>query len=161
MTQSRTHLGQAATVVVPVRDQDAALAFYVVETLGMKKVNDFTYPTGERWLEVSPAEGSSNLCLVLARPERSAGVETGVVLSSNDVLAHLAHLAAFRAHGLDVESNHCVRVRSSGGAAHRWRACRRSVVCATLTPTPSPSSPRPDATISPWSSRVSARRRRR
>jgi catechol 2,3-dioxygenase-like lactoylglutathione lyase family enzyme len=80
-----------ATVVVPVTDQAAALSFYV-ETLGMQKINDFTYPTGERWLEVSPAKGSSNLRLVLSRPERPAGIETGVVLTSNDVLADMAAL---------------------------------------------------------------------
>src|SRR3954452_22520865 len=69
MTQSRTHLGQVATIVIPVSDQDAALAFYV-DVLGMDKVNDFAYPSGERWLEVSPARGSSNLCLVRSRPDR-------------------------------------------------------------------------------------------
>lgn len=99
MTQSGTHIGQVATIVVPVTDQDAALAFYV-EILGMQKVNDFTYPTGERWLEVSPAKGSSNLCLVASRPERPAGIETGVVLFSADVLADLA---ALRAQGVDVD----------------------------------------------------------
>jgi lactoylglutathione lyase len=99
MTQSQTHIGQVATIVVPVTDQDAALAFYV-EILGMQKVNDFTYPTGERWLEVSPARGSSNLCLVISRPERPAGIETGVVLFSGDVLADLA---ALRAQGVDVD----------------------------------------------------------
>ena len=45
MTDSGVHIGQVATIVVPVTDQDAALAFYV-EVLGMQKVNDFTYPTG-------------------------------------------------------------------------------------------------------------------
>jgi catechol 2,3-dioxygenase-like lactoylglutathione lyase family enzyme len=99
MTLSETHIGQVATIVVPVTDQDAALAFYV-DILGMRKVNDFTYPTGERWLEVSPAKGSSNLCLAVSRPERPAGNETGVVLFSADVLADLA---AFRAQALDVD----------------------------------------------------------
>jgi hypothetical protein len=66
----------------------------------MEKVNDFTYPTGERWLEVSPTEGSANLCLVLSRPERPVGIETGVVLFSADVLGDLA---AFRAQGLEVD----------------------------------------------------------
>lgn len=83
MTQSGTHIEQVATIVGPVMDQDAALAFYV-EILGMQKVNDFTYPTGERWLEVLPAKASSNLCLVASRPERPAGIETGVVLFSAD-----------------------------------------------------------------------------
>jgi catechol 2,3-dioxygenase-like lactoylglutathione lyase family enzyme len=99
MAESRTHLGQVATIVIPVSDQAAALAFYVA-TLGMQKVNDLTYPSGERWLEVSPAKGSSNLCLVLSRPERPSGIETGVVLFSSDIFADLA---AFRAQGLDVD----------------------------------------------------------
>jgi uncharacterized protein len=93
------HLTGVATVVVPVTDQDEALAFYVGR-LGMRKINDFTYETGERWLEVSPAEGSANLCLVAARPERPAGIETGVVLMSADVLGDLA---ALRAEGVDVD----------------------------------------------------------
>lgn len=93
MTESGTRIDQVATIVVPVTDQDAALAFYT-DVLGMQKASDFTYPTGERWLEVSPASGSANLCLVLARPERPAGVETGIVLLSADVVSDLA---AFRA----------------------------------------------------------------
>ncbi len=68
----------------------------------MQKGSDFTYPTGERWLEVSPAKGSANLCLVVSRPERPAGIETGVVLFSADVLADLAD---FRAQGLDVDEH--------------------------------------------------------
>ena len=99
MSQDATHIGKVATIVVPVSDQAAALGFYV-EALGMAKVSDFTYPTGERWLEVSPAEGSANLCLVLSRPERPAGIETGVVLHSSDVLADSA---ALRAQGVDVD----------------------------------------------------------
>ncbi len=99
MTRSRVHIGQVATIVVPVRDQDAALAFYT-EVLGMAKVNDYTYPTGERWLEVSPGQNSSNICLVLSRLERLAGTETGVVLLSTDVLADLA---ALRAQSVEVD----------------------------------------------------------
>lgn len=96
-----THLGQVATVVVPVADQQRALDFYT-EALGMLKVNDFTYPTGERWLEVSPAEGSSNLCLVPASAARPAGIETGIVLSSTDVVGDQAALAA---RGVDVDDS--------------------------------------------------------
>jgi catechol 2,3-dioxygenase-like lactoylglutathione lyase family enzyme len=99
MGYNRTRLGRVATIVVPVTDQATALAFYV-DVLGMRKVNDFTYPTGERWVEVSPAEGSSNLCLVVGTPERPPGIETGVVLLSADVLADLADL---RDRGVDVD----------------------------------------------------------
>jgi hypothetical protein len=72
--------------MVPVTDQDAALPFYV-DDLGREEADDVTYATGERWLEVSSVKGSSHLCLVLARPERPAGIETGIVLLSTDVLA--------------------------------------------------------------------------
>jgi len=68
--------------------------------LQKKKVSDFTYASGERWLEVSTSEGSANLSLIVARPERPAGVQTGVVLMSTDVLADLATL---RAHGVRVD----------------------------------------------------------
>lgn len=99
MTRSGWHVVGVATVVVPVTDQDAALGFYV-GMLGMTKVSDFTYETGERWLEVSPMKGSANLCLVVDGPQRPAGVETGVVLMSTDVLADLALL---HARGVDAD----------------------------------------------------------
>ncbi len=101
MTQNGTHLVRVATIMVPVTDQEAALGFYV-GTLGMRKVADFSYPSGERWLEVSPADGSSNLCLVTARPDRPAGIETGVVLFSSDLLADLA---ALRAQGVGTDEH--------------------------------------------------------
>jgi catechol 2,3-dioxygenase-like lactoylglutathione lyase family enzyme len=46
MTHSGLHITQIATVVVPVTDQDEALAFYV-GALGMRKVSDFTYESGD------------------------------------------------------------------------------------------------------------------
>lgn len=87
------HLTRIGPVVVPVADQTAALGFYT-GVLGMPAVNDFAYETGERWLEVSPGDGSATLCLVTARPDRPAGVETGVILLSTDVTADLAALRA-------------------------------------------------------------------
>jgi catechol 2,3-dioxygenase-like lactoylglutathione lyase family enzyme len=99
MTDGATHITQLATVVVPVSDQDAALAFYI-GNLGMRKVSDFTYDSGERWLEVAPPESGTNLTLVLARPERPAGIETGIAMMSADVLGDLA---ALRARGVDVD----------------------------------------------------------
>ena len=99
MAQNGLHLTQVATVVVPVTNQDDALAFYT-GILGMRKVSDFTYETGERWVEVAPLQSTSNLSLIAARPERPAGIETGVALCSADVLADLATL---RARGVDVD----------------------------------------------------------
>src|SRR5690349_559218 len=87
---------ELSTVVVPVRDQDAALAFYT-EVLGLEKLQDFTYDTGERWLEVAPPGQIISLCLVRAE---AAGVETGVALCSDDVPGDLE---AFRARGARVD----------------------------------------------------------
>jgi catechol 2,3-dioxygenase-like lactoylglutathione lyase family enzyme len=85
------HLTRVGPVVVPVVDQEAALAFYV-GVLGMAVVNDVAYETGERWLEVVPGDGSASLCLVRARPDRPAGVETGVIVLSTDVAVDHAAL---------------------------------------------------------------------
>ena len=89
----QTNISHVGTVVVAVADQHRALRFYT-DVLGCRTVNDFTYETGERWLEVQPAGGGSNLCLVLARPERPSGVETGIVLLSTDLAGDLAALLA-------------------------------------------------------------------
>jgi catechol 2,3-dioxygenase-like lactoylglutathione lyase family enzyme len=83
-----THL---TTVVVPVADQDEALAFYV-ERLGLEKVLDFTYDSGERWLEVAPHGSTIGLTLAEARPERPAGLETGIVLACADARGALEAL---------------------------------------------------------------------
>ena len=99
VTRTGARIGRVATIMVPVRDQEAALSFYT-DVLGMQKVSDFSYPTGERWLEVSPDLASANLCLVVARPERPAGIETGIVLFSLDIHADLA---VFRDLGLSVD----------------------------------------------------------
>jgi catechol 2,3-dioxygenase-like lactoylglutathione lyase family enzyme len=99
MTDTELQITQVATVVVPVADQDRALAFYV-DVLGLEKNNDFTYDSGERWLEVCPQGSSTSLTLVTARPERPAGVETGIALVSADVLADLATL---RERGVDTD----------------------------------------------------------
>jgi catechol 2,3-dioxygenase-like lactoylglutathione lyase family enzyme len=93
MTDSQIQISQVATVVVPVADQDRALAFYA-DVLGLEKTSDFTYDSGERWLEVCPRGSSTSLSLVTARPERPAGIETGIALISADVLADLARLHA-------------------------------------------------------------------
>jgi catechol 2,3-dioxygenase-like lactoylglutathione lyase family enzyme len=80
-----------STVVVPVSDQDAAIAFYT-DVLGLEKVLDFTYDTGERWLEVAPRGQRISLCLVASS---SPGVETGIAIGSDDLLGDLER---FRAH---------------------------------------------------------------
>jgi catechol 2,3-dioxygenase-like lactoylglutathione lyase family enzyme len=88
---------ELSTVVVPVSDQEAALRFYT-EVLGLEKVSDFTYDSGERWLEVAPPGQIISLCLVRARPGRPAGIETGIALCSDDVAGDLER---WRDHAID------------------------------------------------------------
>jgi catechol 2,3-dioxygenase-like lactoylglutathione lyase family enzyme len=90
---------ELSTVVVPVTNQEEALHFYV-GVLGLEKISDFTYDSGERWLEVAPPGQIISLCLVAARPDRPAGIETGIALCSDDVAGDLER---WRAHVVDDE----------------------------------------------------------
>ena len=94
------HVTQVATVMVPVTDQDRALAFFV-DALGFEKRADFEYADGERWVEVAPPGAASQVTLVQARDGRAAGIETGLSFNSTDVEADQA---ALRARGVDVDA---------------------------------------------------------
>ncbi len=58
-------------VIVPVDDQDAALAFYTGK-LGFEVRVDGEFAPGQRWLEVAPPGAQTSLALV--RPEQAEGV---------------------------------------------------------------------------------------
>ena len=122
-------LKELSTVVVPVRDQDAALAFYT-DVLGLEKISDFTYDSGERWLEVAPPGQIISLCLVAS--ER-AGVETGIALCSDDVPGDLER---FRERGARVDDALSGAGRGRGlGRRAAGRVARRSSACTTRTGT--------------------------
>jgi catechol 2,3-dioxygenase-like lactoylglutathione lyase family enzyme len=72
---------QSANVVVPVSDTERALAFYT-QKLGFEVRLDFTYETGERWLEVVPP--GAETALVLAKSD-SPGIETRVILITKNL----------------------------------------------------------------------------
>jgi catechol 2,3-dioxygenase-like lactoylglutathione lyase family enzyme len=88
--QSTMQITQAANVVVPVSDTDRALRFYT-ETLGFEVRQDFTYETGERWLEVVPP--GAGTALNLAQGEH-VGIETRVILVTRDLDGDRAELEA-------------------------------------------------------------------
>jgi catechol 2,3-dioxygenase-like lactoylglutathione lyase family enzyme len=81
------------TVVVPVSDQDQALAFYR-DTLGFEVRIDGAFGDGRRWLEVAPPGAETSLALVPAD-----GIE--VSLATRDAAADHA---ALRAHGVDADA---------------------------------------------------------
>jgi catechol 2,3-dioxygenase-like lactoylglutathione lyase family enzyme len=93
----RTHITHTSTVIVPVADQDRAIEFYV-DTLGFEKRAEFPYADGERWVEVAPPGATTTIAL--ARDDGSAGIETRLALSTEDVEADHADL---QARGVDVD----------------------------------------------------------
>jgi catechol 2,3-dioxygenase-like lactoylglutathione lyase family enzyme len=98
-TQSRTHITQVGTVIVPVSDQDRAIDFYV-ETLGFEKRADVPFGNGDRWVEVAPAGAATSIALVPPREGEPVGIDTHVALTTSDVDADHANLLA---RGVDVD----------------------------------------------------------
>jgi len=84
---------QVGRVMVPVSDQDAAIAFYT-NTLGFSLVADVPFGAGDRWVEVAPPGGGAALALVPPRGEYQTGRMTGIALSSVDPRADHAELKA-------------------------------------------------------------------
>ena len=85
-----THVG---TVIVPVSDQDAALAFYT-GTLGCEVRIDAEFAPGMRWLEVAPPGAATTLALV---PNDGAEVS----FATRDAAADHA---ALRQRGVDADA---------------------------------------------------------
>ena len=98
-TETRTHISQVGTVMVPVSDQDRALEFYV-DKLGFEKRVDTPYGEGERWVEVAPAGAATTIALVPPREGDPTGIETRVALATDDADADHANL---RARGVDAD----------------------------------------------------------
>jgi catechol 2,3-dioxygenase-like lactoylglutathione lyase family enzyme len=99
MTQTRTHISQLGTVIVPVSDQDRALEFYV-EKLGFEKRTDVPFGEGERWVEVAPQSASTTIALIPPREGEPTGIETRIGLTTDDVDADHDSL---QAQGVDVD----------------------------------------------------------
>ena len=87
-------------MIVPVSDQDAAIAFYT-EKLGFSLVADIPFGDGDRWVEVAPPGGGT--AIALARPQGSFQPprETGIALVAADPRAVHADL---QSKGVDVEA---------------------------------------------------------
>jgi lactoylglutathione lyase len=91
---------QVGRVMVPVADQDEAIAFYT-NTLGFALTSDVPFGEGERWVEVSPPEGGAALALVPPRGGYDAGRATGIALTTADARATHAELGR---KGVDVDA---------------------------------------------------------
>jgi catechol 2,3-dioxygenase-like lactoylglutathione lyase family enzyme len=93
-----THVGR---VMVPVADQDAAIAFYTGK-LGFEVTADTPFGMGDRWVEVTPPEGGTSLALVPNRGDYQAGRMTGISLDTANANAAREELEA---QGVDVDAS--------------------------------------------------------
>lgn len=93
------HINQLGRVMVPVSDQDEAIAFYT-EKLGFSVAADIPFGEGSRWVEVSPPGGGAAIALVPPQGSFEPGRMTGISLSSSD--ARSDH-AAFTERGIDAD----------------------------------------------------------
>jgi catechol 2,3-dioxygenase-like lactoylglutathione lyase family enzyme len=76
-------VAQLGRVIVPVSDQDAAIAFYT-EKLGFTVTMDIPYGEGDRWVELSPPGGGSGIAVSPGMGDFQPGRETGIALTSSD-----------------------------------------------------------------------------
>src|SRR3954453_3657157 len=74
MIGTTTHLTNVDTVMFPVNDQDAAIAFYT-EVLGFELRSDIPFGDGDRWVDVGLPGGPTTISLVTppAEHERHPG----------------------------------------------------------------------------------------
>jgi catechol 2,3-dioxygenase-like lactoylglutathione lyase family enzyme len=85
-------------VLVPSNDQDRSIEFY--EALGFERRNDIPWGDGYRWVEAYPTGGTAGIALVPPQHADSTGVQTGIILNTDDIDA--AH-AEMQAGGVDVD----------------------------------------------------------
>ena len=100
MSTTKSRIATISLVAVPATDQDRSIEFY--ETLGFEKRTDIPFGDQYRWVEVYPPSGTTGIALAPPRPgvDRT-GVETGIILTSDDIDASHAHLEA---SGVDVDA---------------------------------------------------------
>jgi catechol 2,3-dioxygenase-like lactoylglutathione lyase family enzyme len=88
-----TTITDVRTIGIPVRDQDAALAFYT-DTLGFETRLDAPISPTARWIEVAPSGAATSLALNAAEGTAMVGVDTGIRFTVPDAAAEHASLLA-------------------------------------------------------------------
>jgi catechol 2,3-dioxygenase-like lactoylglutathione lyase family enzyme len=98
-TTASTRISQVGTVMVPVSDQDRAIAFYT-EKLGFEKRTDVSMGEAMRWIEVAPPGAATTIAIVPPREGEATGIATRVAFETDDIDADHASL---KAQGVDVD----------------------------------------------------------
>jgi catechol 2,3-dioxygenase-like lactoylglutathione lyase family enzyme len=99
MSTPTSGISRIQLVMIPSTDQDRSVAFY--EALGFEKRNDFPWADGYRWVEVYPPGAPTGISLVPPRPGDPTGVDTGIILNTDDIDTTHAQL---RSNGVDVDA---------------------------------------------------------
>jgi catechol 2,3-dioxygenase-like lactoylglutathione lyase family enzyme len=100
VSTTTTRIGKVGTVVIPVTDQERAIAFYV-DTLGLEKRADVPFGNGYRWVEVAPPGADTTIAIVPPPEGQPAGDrQTGIGLQTTEIDALHADL---KAAGVDVD----------------------------------------------------------
>lgn len=92
-------ISKLGRVIIPVADQDAAIAFYT-DKLGFSVTADIPFGEGDRWVEVAPPSGGAAIALSTPMGEFQPGHQTGIALETSDAKA--AH-AELKDKGIDVD----------------------------------------------------------
>ena len=92
-----TRITGVGTVIVPVRDQDEALRFYV-EQLGFETRMDGTFGDDQRWIEVAPPGAITTIALVPR--QQAAGIEVSLATADAG-----ADHAALLERGVEVDAD--------------------------------------------------------
>jgi catechol 2,3-dioxygenase-like lactoylglutathione lyase family enzyme len=95
---SITKLGR---VIIPVADQDAAIAFYT-DKLGFTVTADIPFGEGDRWVEVAPSNGGAAIALSRGMNEFQPGRQTGIALETSDAKATHDEM---KNQGIDVDAD--------------------------------------------------------
>jgi catechol 2,3-dioxygenase-like lactoylglutathione lyase family enzyme len=99
MPQTKTRISAIGVVIVPVSDQDRALAFYT-EKLGFDQRTDIPFGDGNRWIEVAPPGAETRISLMPPQAPQEVGVPSSIGFSTDDIDALHAEL---RERGVDVD----------------------------------------------------------
>ena len=100
MPATTTRVAKVNTVIIPVAEQDKAIAFYV-DTLGLEKRVDVPFGGDYRWVEVAPEGAATTIAIVPPPPGKpTGGMQTGIALNTDDVDALHAEL---KDAGVDVD----------------------------------------------------------
>jgi catechol 2,3-dioxygenase-like lactoylglutathione lyase family enzyme len=98
VSTTKSRIGTMSLVVVPVTDQDRSIAFY--EGLGLEKRTDIPFGDQYRWVEVYPPTGTTGIALAPPPDGAPVGVQTGIVLTTDDIDSTYDQL---KSSGVDVD----------------------------------------------------------